>query len=324
MVLFRPRDLETAVKLGDKGLGTFFIFKKIIFGFSIPNGNDVDIYGLKFPSPLVGASFKADKNILDMWLQMGIGSVIFKTVMKEESIGNPRPRLQDVEINGDKGIFNSLGLPGPGIKKFSSDIKDHILWSYNRPLGISIGGDSINDYVENIIQIHQSLLDHNYQYFYELNISCPNTQNGQTICEEPTSLNDLLSLLKETILQPISIKVSPDVSNTTLNEIGEICQSFDRIFINAGNTQYRSRSDVNIDKGNFSMEGGGLSGMSIFNRTIEMVNLFSKFSIPIMATGGISRIEHVQALKKSGASLFGMATSLVLDPYCIPKINRQL
>ena len=72
------------------------------------------------------------------------------------------------------------------------------------------------------------------------------------------------------------------------------------------------------------MEGGGLSGMSIFNRTIEMVNLFSKFSIPIMATGGISRIEHVQALKKSGASLFGMATSLVLDPYCIPKINRQL
>ena len=115
-------------------LGSFFILKKVIFEFPIPAGNDLDIYGLKFPSPLVGASFKADKNIVDMWLQMGIGSVIFKTVMKEESIGNPSPRLQDVEITGDKGIFNSLGLPGPGIKKFSSDIKDHILLSYNTPL----------------------------------------------------------------------------------------------------------------------------------------------------------------------------------------------
>ena len=46
--------------------------------------------------------------------------------------------------------------------------------------------------------------------------------------------------------------------------------------------------------------------------------------IPIMATGGISTINHVELLKESGASLFGMASSLVLDPYCIPKIHSTL
>ena len=83
-------------------------------------------------------------------------------------------------------------------------------------------------------------------------------------------------------------------------------------------------SEINLDESNFSMKGGGLSGTSIFNRTIEMVNIFSKFNMPIMATGGISKIEHVNRLKESGAILFAMATSLVLDPYCIPRINRQL
>ena len=43
-----------------------------------------------------------------------------------------------------------------------------------------------------------------------------------------------------------------------------------------------------------------------------------------MATGGISSIDHVDAAKNAGASLFGMATGLVLNPYCIPKINSRL
>ena len=43
-----------------------------------------------------------------------------------------------------------------------------------------------------------------------------------------------------------------------------------------------------------------------------------------MATGGISNVNHLNALQNAGASLFGMATSLVLDPYCIPRINQTI
>ena len=43
-----------------------------------------------------------------------------------------------------------------------------------------------------------------------------------------------------------------------------------------------------------------------------------------MATGGISTIEDVLHAKKNGAILFGIATGLVLDPYCIPIINSKL
>ena len=73
-----------------------------------------------------------------------------------------------------------------------------------------------------------------------------------------------------------------------------------------------------------TVKGGGLSGHALFERTCEMIFLFSKFKMPIMATGGISSIHHLREARKLGASLFGMATSLVLDPYCIPRINYKL
>ena len=316
--------MEPAVKFGDTVLSSFGILGKLIYDFPIPNGKDIEIYELTFPSPLIGASFKSESDIIDIWLRMGLGGVVFKTIMKEKRIGNERPRLQDAHINGKKGLLNSLGLPGPGVESFIKEISHSALWEYGRPLGISIGGNTVNEYIENIDRIQTVLKHHTLQYFYEVNISCPNTENGQTICEDPSALNTLLHVLKKTVLNPISIKVSPDVSNKSLGTIGEICSTFDTVLINAGNTQYKTPVEVGVKKLNFSMDGGGLSGPAIFQRTLEMVSFFSQFNIPIIATGGISTFNHVQVLKSAGASLFGMATALVLAPYCIPRIHSRL
>ena len=316
--------MEPAVKLGDTILSSFGILGKLIYNFPIPIGENIEIYELTFPSPLIGASFKSESEILDIWLRMGLGGLVFKTVMKEKRIGNARPRLQDAHIHGEKGLLNSLGLPGPGIVNFIDDIVHSSLWEYGRPLGISIGGDTVNEYVENIDRVQTVLQHHTLPYFYELNISCPNTENGQTICESPSTLNSLLSAVKNTVSNPISIKVSPDVTNETLYAIGEICTTYDRLLINAGNTQYKRPHEVGVKQINFAMDSGGLSGPGIFQRTFEMVTLFAQFNIPIIATGGISTFKHVQALKAAGASLFGMATALVLDPYCIPRIHSKL
>ena len=43
-----------------------------------------------------------------------------------------------------------------------------------------------------------------------------------------------------------------------------------------------------------------------------------------MATGGISTVHHVRAAKEAGAVLFGLATALIMDPYCVPRINCGL
>ena len=320
----KRKDLETAVRIGDKGLGKFSILGSLIYDFPIPKGKQVEIFDLNFPSPLIGASFKSEKDILQMWMRMGLGGTIYKTIMSKKRFGNPFPRLQDAIYDGSKGILNALGLPGPGIDNFTKEILSSELWKFKRPIGISIGGDIQAEYIENIRKIEMVINNHYEQYFYELNISCPNTDNGSTICQNPDQLKTLLEEIRKNIDKVISIKVSPDVPDETLLEIGETISLFKKIIINAGNTKFVTPKQAGVDKLNFSMTGGGLSGTPIFERTLEMVALFSNFKNPIMATGGISSIHHVNAAKNSGASLFGMATGLVLNPYCIPKINSRL
>ncbi len=323
-ISFKPRDLETAVEIGDKMLGSIFILKNIVYDFSIKPGMHVKIFDLVFPSPLIGSSFKSEEHVLESWLQMGMGGLIFKTVMENRRIGNSRPRLQDVQINEDRGLVNSLGLPGPGIDNFLDQILKSRLWLYGRPLGLSIGGESTEDYFLSIETVNQRLTKFEYDYFYELNISCPNTKDGLTIGDNPQLLEYLIRKIRSNINTVISVKVSPDSPNKVLNEIAEICSSYQSIMINAGNTKFVNRESIGYSKSNFSMHGGGLSGPSLFPRTLEMTMLFSNYDIPIIATGGISNINHVNALYNAGASLFGMATSLVLDPYCIPRMNNMM
>ena len=323
-LFFRPKDLESAVIGGDSFLSTISIIGAPFFNFKIPSGNDIEVFGLEFPSPLVAASFKSETEILNIWLQMGLGGAIFKTIMKNERLGNKRPRLQDASLAGEKGLLNSMGLPGKGIEYFAAEIADLSLWNFDRPLGVSVGGDSIFEYVESVNRIEGTLKNKSISYFYELNVSCPNTINGQTIGDDPLELEKLLNKLRSNMRKPISVKVSPDLSNETLIHIGEICSGINQVFINAGNTQYKKSIDVGVETKHFIGEGGGFSGPALFDRTLEMVKLFSDFDFPIMATGGISKIHHIEAAKENGASLFGLATALVLDPYCVPKINKRL
>ena len=55
-----------------------------------------------------------------------------------------------------------------------------------------------------------------------------------------------------------------------------------------------------------------------------MTILLSSFDIPIIATGGISKIHHIRQLKQAGATLFAMTGGIVVDLYCIPKLNDEL
>ena len=323
-IFLKPKDLEPAVKIGDKGLIFIYPLKKVIFDFDIPKNIELNIFNLRFKSPLIASSFKSNEKIISIWLRMGLGGAILKTVMKNKREGNKRPRLQDVNFKGDKGIINALGLPGIGIDDFSSKLNKSHLWDFKCPIGISIGGDSKEEYLKNILKLEKINKNNDNQYFYELNISCPNTKDGKTIGDDPHLLNQLIEQIRDQINTPISVKISPDSKNEIIQSIAEICKKFEKIIINAGNTQFKKTADVNLKSNYLSTNGGGLSGKPIFERTLEMVSLLSPYNIPIIATGGVDNAQKVKLLKQEGAILYGMATSLVLDPYCIPKINSIL
>ena len=325
-IVNRDKDLESIVEFGDKNLNWINNnLGSLAFNFTIPKRLETELFDLKFKSPLVAASFKSDENLLDIWMKLGLGGSTYKTVMKSERSGKPRPRLQQIRLEREQCLVNALGLPGSGIDIFTKELLASPLWTYNRPLGISIGGENLDEYTSNFNNIEKVIKGNVPDiYYYELNISCPNTDTGSCIGDDLDVLENLVEHVRVNCSATVSLKISPDWSNDQLRKIGAIIKKKDKMFVNAGNTQFRTVESLGLKSGQLPRNGGGLSGVAIFPRTLEMIHVFSDINIKIMATGGISTVHHLRAARDAGASLFGMATALIMDPYCIPKINDDL
>ena len=323
---FQQKDLESIIDFGDKSIININnYFGNFVFHFPISKNIGVDVFDMHFKSPLVSASFKSEKEILEIWLRLGLGGVTYKTIMKEKREGNARPRLQQLRLERSPCLINSLGLPGEGVDSFVKYVNKSSLDRYGCPIGISIGGEGIDEYKQNFLEIHSGIKDDKMKnYYYELNISCPNTDSGTCIGDHLSSLENLTDFIRSKTNIVISIKISPDWDDSKLMNIGEIIRSRNNIFVNAGNTQYKTLASLGYRADLLKKGSGGISGVALLPRTLEMTRLFHKQNVIVMATGGISTYEHVLAAKDAGASLFGMATSLIMDPFCIPKINHSL
>ena len=322
-----PKDLERAIIIGDS-LNHILMSTplKYFFKFKIPKNIGTKLYDLSFPSPLIAASFKDDISSLIQWQLVGLGGMTYKTVLKRPSEGNQRPRIQEIKYDSGYGLINSLGLPTKGVEYFVNSFENPKLLSFNRPIGISIGGNSIDEYLDVFNQVNSKVSQSSFdQFFYELNISCPNTDDGKCLSEDKEGLKALLTQMRSSCSKVIIVKVSPDSSKQNMFEICETITSVNRCAINLGNTKYITAESVGLNKKTFSRDGGGLSGIGLFDATLRNVELIaSNFDIPIIATGGISSYKDVSLVLKKGATLVGMASQLVIDPFQVPQINSKL
>lgn len=313
----KPHDLESIVEFGE----TYFCqaFRLDRFGFfkskPVPE-LAVRFCGLTFPTPLTAAAYQGNTEMLAAFFRLGIGGGCFKTQMLSARPGNLRPRLLPCEEFRKKGLINALGLPGKGIDVFLNELD--LACFLDRPIGFSIGAHSAQEYfvvAKKIIGfIEKKQLD---QAYIELNISCPNTDDGQLFLEKPDEVFSLVQLIKHHKDIPLGIKLAPQLLDKQLLDYAKRCLMFNKIFLNCGNTQVKEDSRLSVGK-------GGLSGEPIFDRCLEMARILKPTGIPVMATGGISTIKHIRLLKQEGVTLFGMATALIEDPFCIPRLNQAL
>ncbi len=321
----QPLDLETVVEKGDRYIKWVqFFLSPLLFSFRIPSNIGVYLHDLYFPSPLTVAAFKDDLQILSFWVNFGMGGATLKTLMPYPREGNPRPRLQDVTMPGMRGLINAMGLPGKGAPKVIEQLGKAALMTYNRPIGISLGGNSISEYIETFRLFNDYLPTTSTPHYYEVNISCPNTPEGHDMLKNPQLLLELLQTIRSETTAVIGVKLSPDQENHQLLRMAELVKSIGKTYINLGNTQYKTCEQVGLATNAISIGGGGYSGEGLFPRTLEMVKLISELDIPIIATGGISTPEQVETVLDHGATLVGMATALVHNPYCVPIINQKL
>ena len=324
-LLKRPKDLESAVIFGDELLSFVWksSLKRVVFPYFKKGEVFVELGGLSFFSPITFSSFKGHPETLLSWIRMGLAGGSLKTIMDEDRSGNPRPRLQEVFLGDQKGLLNALGLPGKGVD-YWINLFDTPLFNTGVPIGFSVGGDRVSDYLLVFNRLNQALLNRSFPYYFEINLSCPNTENGRKLADDPDQLSLLLDPIRTETDQLISIKLSPDSSNACLQQFVEVVRCYPNMLINIGNTTLRRCIDVGLDPMSISMGKGGLSGEPLFKRTLEMVTLLGPMGVPLMATGGITSFDRVEAVLNQGACLIGVASALVMNPYEVASWGKRL
>jgi dihydroorotate dehydrogenase len=286
----------------------------------------IEAFGLKFSNP-VGLAAGYDKDGLG-WRGLaclGFGHIEIGTVTPRPQPGNPQPRL--FRLPEQKALINRMGFPGRG-----ADFVKHQI-SGPRPtdlvLGVNIGKNKDTP-LETAVDDYQYLLRSfsDQADYLTINVSSPNTI-GLRQLQEKDSLDQLLQIINEERARinlangrrpPVLVKLAPDLSDAQLEEALDVILMHEMDGVIATNTTL-SRDGIPML---IAQEAGGLSGLPLFERSLEVVTRIVNHTsgrLPVVGVGGLLNATGVQKMLDAGAILVQIYTGLLYEG---PGLVKQL
>jgi len=288
------------------------------------------IFGSHFKNPL-GLAAGFDKNGVGagLWSYFGFGFAELGTITWHAQQGNPKPRL--FRIAKEKAALNRMGFNNEGAAKFLKTIeKQKIPAPGNRPcvLGINLGKSKITpiDEAHKDYALSLELLAPLSDYAV-INVSSPNTPGLRTL-QGTKQIKKLIKTLKDLPnCPPLLVKIAPDLSNEAIDEIGRVAKENGIDGIIAINTSLNrfNLKDLKIKTGNtLQQENGGLSGLPLQERGLEVINRLRKSTnndLPLIGVGGINSAKSAWERITAGASLIQIYTGWIFEgPTLVPDI----
>jgi len=283
--------------------------------------------GLSFINPIgLSAGFDKEVQLLPLMESVGFGFATGGSVTSKAYKGNARPWYY--RLPKEKSLVVNAGLPSSGSLvvakhlKNSSSIKNRKI-----PLVLSVGltndksicndPQDIEDYIQTISRVHK-LVD-----ILEINISCPNTCNGEPFTE-PTKLKRLLEAMDELKIKvPVTFKMPSDLA----------WKDFDKLLNVLVEHKVWGVTICNLVKDSdrkLLPEGvrGGLSGKPVWEISNNLIKkTYQKYGdkLVIIGVGGVSSAKDAYTKIRLGASLVGMITGLIYEgPQVVGEINHGL
>ncbi len=277
-----------------------------------------------FPNPIgLAAGFDKNGRALDGLIQLGFGFVEIGGVTPKPQRGNPRPRL--FRLPRDRAVINRMGFNNDGLQAMQRHLARRQTTG-DLVLGINLAANTdSNDPVADFALLVRTLAP--LAGFLTIDISCPNTANGQMFLS-PAPLRDLLGRLQDARRAPsppMLAKLAPDIDEDALPPLIATLQAaaIDGIVV-ANSTTARPDDLRDPNK----IERGGLSGRPLFAPSTELLRRVYDLTdgkIPLIGVGGVGSGADAYAKIRAGASLVQIYTALVYaGPSLIPRIKQDL
>jgi dihydroorotate dehydrogenase len=173
---------------------------------------------------------------------------------------------------------------------------------------------------------------YDYVDYFVINVSCPNVKDLtklQNIDSLSEIIDNLLTLRRYfDNYRPILLKISPDISKISLDEIIDLVLISGIDGIIATNTT-TDRSNLSTPKDRIDFIGnGGLSGAPLFQKSLNTVKYIHDKTgglLPIIAVGGIMSPKDAYEMIKAGASLIQIYTGFIYEgPYLVKRILKYI
>jgi dihydroorotate dehydrogenase (NAD+) catalytic subunit len=206
-------------------------------------------------------------------------------------------------------MVNAIGLQNIGVRAFVAE-KLPLLRRFDTAIVANVFGQTIAEYVE-VIRV---LEDTEGLAAYELNISCPNVENGGVeYSTDPLLTAAVVRAARQASKRPLWVKLSPTVGTIGLTAKASEAEGADAIVV--ANTYPALCIDTHNRRSRLGSTTGGLSGAAIKPITVRLVYEAAKgITIPILGLGGIESAKDIAEYMLAGASAVEVGTAHFVDP----------
>ena len=283
-----------------------------------PPDLSVNVAGIHLKNPVIAASgtFGYGLEFDDIVHLHNLGGFVVKGLSREPMTGNPPPRLYETAA----GMLNAIGLQNIGARAFVDEKLPKLRAIKNIVVFANVFGYTREDY-ERTIQI---LNEGEGIAAYELNVSCPNTQQGGIqFGSDPRLLDELVTTAKRVSARPLIVKLSPNV--TSIAQMAHIAQEAGASAVSLVNTFLAMAIDPKTRKPRIANVTAGLSGPAIKPIAVRMVyDAAHSVKIPVIGMGGISSAADIVEFMLAGATAIQIGTASYWDPCATEKIVEEL
>ena len=233
-----------------------------------------------------------------------LGAIVSKAVTRRPRRGNVQPRIAETAA----GMINSIGLQNIGLRAILRDVAP--VWaSWRLPVIVNIAGESVGDYAE----LANRLDGAPGVSGLELNISCPNVEDGLEFGIDPRAAAAVTAAVRRRTTLPVIVKLTPNAADVV---------GVARAVVDAGadaltliNTFPAMAIDIEARRPALGWGSGGLSGPALKPIALKIVyDVAASVSVPIVGCGGIMCGRDAVEYLMAGACAVQVGTATFRNP----------